>query len=109
MNGATRNYDNTLQLKYNLADSALYVFQTTLTTDFSNQPYTSNEMWFSESGKPAYPVYRTSKGRNFTPALDLYFYHQLGKHQSLSADVWVLISTPKEPIMKVRANPINIR
>ena len=87
MNVATRNYDNTLQLKYNLADSALYVFQTTLTTDFSNQPYTSNEMWFSESGKPAYPVYRTSKGRDFTPALDLYFYHQLGKHQSLSADV----------------------
>lgn len=87
MHGATRNYDNTLQLKYNLADSALYVFQTTLTTDFSNQPYTSNEMWFSESGKPAYPVYRTSKGRDFTPALDLYFYHQLGKHQSLSADV----------------------
>ena len=39
MNVATRNYDNTLQLKYNLADSALYVFQTTLTTDFSNQPY----------------------------------------------------------------------
>lgn len=87
MNVATRNYDNTLQLKYNLADSALYVFQTTLTTDFYNQPYTSNEMWFSESGKPAYPVYRTSKGRDFTPALDLYFYHQLGKHQSLSADV----------------------
>lgn len=87
MNVATRNYDNTLQLKYNLADSALYVFQTTLTTDFSNQPYTSNEMWFSESGKPAYPVYRTSKGRDFTPTLDLYFYHQLGKHQSLSADV----------------------
>lgn len=87
MNVATRNYGNTLQLKYNLADSALYVFQTTLTTDFSNQPYTSNEMWFSESEKPAYPVYRTSKGRDFTPALDLYFYHQLGKHQSLSVDV----------------------
>lgn len=87
MNVATQNYGNTLQLKYNLADSALYVFQTTLTTDFSNQPYTSNEMWFSESGKPAYPVYRTGKGRDFTPALDLYFYHQFGKHQSLSADV----------------------
>ena len=28
MNGATQNYGNTLQLKYNLADSALYVFQT---------------------------------------------------------------------------------
>ncbi len=44
MNGATQNYGNTLQLKYNLADSALYVFQTTLTTDFCNQPYTSNEV-----------------------------------------------------------------
>ena len=66
MNGATQNYGNTLQLKYNLADSALYVFQTTLTTDFCNQPYTSNEMWFSESGKPAYPVYRTSKGRTYS-------------------------------------------
>lgn len=99
-NGATRYYDNTLQLKYNLADSASYVFQASLSADFRNQPRTAYEMLFSESLKnsPLQPsaldgspsetiVHHRNKSRDFTPVLDLYFFHQLGKHQSLTADV----------------------
>lgn len=85
-NGATRYYDNTLQLKYNLADSASYVFQASLSADFSNQPRTAYEMLFSESSSETI-VHRRNKSRDFTPVLDLYFFHQLGKHQSLTADV----------------------
>lgn len=102
-NGTTRYYDNTLQLKYNLADSASYVFQASLSAVFSNQPRRTDELLFSESlknvsGQPTmldvpslYPtesvVHRRNKSRDFTPVLDLYFFHQLGKHQSLTADV----------------------
>lgn len=100
--GATRYYDNTLQLKYNLADSASYVFQASLSADFSNQPRRADELLFSESiknvngqsvvnGSSFSPsetiVHRRNKSRDFTPTLDLYFFHQLGKHQSLTADV----------------------
>ena len=110
MNGATQNYGNTLQLKYNLADSALYVFQTTLTTDFCNQPYTSNEVWFSESGKPAYPVYRKPARVGTLLLLSICISIISWASISLCRQMfWALISTPKEPIMKVRATPINIR
>lgn len=85
-NGATRNYGNIFQLKYNQADSATYVFQASLSAAFSNQPRTADELLFSESSAETI-VHRSNKGRDFTPALDLYFYHQLGKHQSLAADV----------------------
>lgn len=90
-NGTTRYYDNTLQLKYNLADSASYVFQTSLSTAFSNQPRTADELLFSEyvKGTPSVEtiVHRSNKSRSLSPVLDLYYFHQLGKHQSLTADV----------------------
>ena len=101
MNGATQNYGNTLQLKYNLADSALYVFQQRLPRisaislihrmrcGFLNQ-----ESLHSCSQKPA----RVGILLLLSICISIISW---GKHQSLSADVLVLISTPKEPIMKV--------
>lgn len=75
-----------MQLKYNLADSASYVFQASLSAAFSNQPRRTDEILVSEASFESV-VHRRNKSRNFTPVLDLYFFHQLGKHQSLTADV----------------------
>ncbi len=81
-----KRYNNSLQLKYNLADSASYVFQTTLSLGFENQPRTFGEFRISENSSE-YIAHSSNKSRDFTPVLDLYFYHQLGKHQSLTADM----------------------
>ncbi len=93
----SKRYTNALQMKYNLADSASYVFQTTMSFNFENHPRTFGEYLISENelkkglvaeqASSEYTAHSSNKSRDFTPVLDLYFYHQLGKHQSLSADV----------------------
>ena len=82
----SKRYTNALQMKYNLADSASYVFQTTLSFNFENHPRTFGEYLISENDSE-YTAHSSNKNRDFTPVLDLYFYHQLGKHQSLTADM----------------------
>ncbi len=82
----TRFFMNGLQLKYSLADSASYHFQAAFSTDFSNTPnadktyntLTPTAVWLSEL--------RTSD-HSFTPTLDLFYYHKLGKTASLTANV----------------------
>lgn len=82
-----RNFDNTLQLKYNLADSASYVFQALFTTDFSHDPGSYRSQLFSETGKNDVTTWRRSHDKSTSPVLDLYFFHQLGSHQSITANV----------------------
>lgn len=109
MNGATQNYGNTLQLKYNLADSALYVFQTTLTTDFAISLI--HRMRCGFLNQESLHILFTEPARVGTLLL-LSICISIISWASISLCrqmFWVLISTPKEPIMKVRANPINIR
>ena len=87
LNKRIRNFGNTLELKYNLADSSSYVFQTTFTLDFNNKPGNSSTTLFSESGQEALETYQWRKSKSKSPILDLYFYHQLGKHQSITANM----------------------
>ncbi len=87
LNGKTKSFGNVLEMKYGLADSASYVFQTTFSTSFNNQPRTFGEQVVTESGGSESIAHSNDKSRDFTPSLDLYFFHQLGKHQSLTADV----------------------
>ena len=65
----SRNFNNGLQLKYNLADSADYVFQASLKADFSHIPNNYN---------------RNERNRSSSPVLDLYFFKQLTPRQSLT-------------------------
>ena len=58
----SRSLSNGLQLKYNLADSADYVFQASLNAGFSHVP----------------------DNRSSSPVLDLYFFKQLTSRQSLT-------------------------
>ena len=96
LDGKNVSYGHLVNLKYNLADSASYVFQASLTASVVKQPRTTSHYLFSEesfSGQTAIaePISMTtcqsSKENNFTPTLDLYFFHQIGKHQSVTADL----------------------
>lgn len=84
--GRVKDFGNTVELKYSLADSASYVFQTSFSTAFDNRPRTSGETWVSDNSSE-YMAHDNDKSRSFTPSLDIYFYHQLGKHQSFTADL----------------------
>ena len=86
LDSRSRHYDNTIELKYNLADSATYVFQTTLTTTLSNSPRTFSHRLISESGKVDYTATESGKSRTVSPVLDVYYCRQLGKHQSVTAN-----------------------
>lgn len=102
-----RSFSNNMQLKYNLADSASYVFQATLTGDFSHtpgdwiyrrflessQPLAGASYWPAQGTATAMPVrnaimtFKKDRDKRFSPVLDLYFYHTLGTHQSITANV----------------------
>lgn len=82
-----RGFNNHIQLKYSLADSASYVFQATLSTGFSHNPSEWKLSRFTETGKPASVTTERDHGKSLSPVIDLYFYHTLGLHQSLTANV----------------------
>lgn len=86
LDNRTRAYDNSVELRYNLADSATYVFQATLSTALSNSPRTFSHLLITETGKTVYTATESKKERSTSPVLDLYYHRQLGKHQALTVD-----------------------
>lgn len=110
-----RSFSNNIQLKYNLADSVSYVFQATLTGDFNHSPTSIENAIFSsvdesnhnrvsseshasslangrvvnEEGvaKSQNLILKTQRNKRFSPVLDLYYYHTLGSHQSITANI----------------------
>lgn len=90
----SRGFGNSLQLRYNLADSAAYVFQVKLSGNFRNQPNSDKSYLTTEPGNPAEEAFTRSRSHAFTPVLDLYFFHRLGQQQSLTANmVGTMIAT----------------
>ena len=84
--GRSRRFGNQFELKYSLADSATYVFQASLSTEGSNTP--GNYADFVYRDGTIEKSFRTiDVASSFAPTLDLYFFHQLGKHQSITANV----------------------
>ncbi len=86
LDNRTRAYDNSVELRYNLADSATYVFQATFSTALSNSPRTFSHWLVTETGKTGYTATESKKERSTSPVLDLYYHRQLGKHQTLTVD-----------------------
>lgn len=80
-----RNYSHTVDLKCNLADSASYVFQATLSAAFDHNPGGWYDMLVSERGTGTLTSSR-NRDRSSAPSLDLYFSHELGSHQTLTAN-----------------------
>lgn len=79
----SRNFNNGLQLKYNLADSADYVFQASLKADFSHIPNNYNRKQIQE-GNEEYLATQCERNHSSSPVLDLYFFKQLTSRQSLT-------------------------
>ena len=79
----SRNFNNGLQLKYNLADSADYVFQASLKADFSHIPNNYNRKRIIEEDEQ-YIATQRERNRSSSPVLDLYFFKQLTSRQSLT-------------------------
>ena len=83
--GRSRRFGNQFEIKYSLADSATYVFQASLSTEGSNTP--GNYADFVYRDGTIEKSFRTiNVSSDFSPTLDLYFFHQLGKHQSITAN-----------------------
>lgn len=79
----SRSLSNGLQLKYNLADSADYVFQASLNAGFSHVPDNYNRKQILE-GNEEYLATQRERNRSSSPVLDLYFFKQLTPLQSLT-------------------------
>ena len=75
-------FGNQFEIKYCLADSATYVFQASLSTEGSNTPGNYADYTYRDGTREQ--AFRTiDVASSFSPTLDLYFFHQLGKHQTL--------------------------
>ena len=84
--GRSRRFGNQFEIKYSLADSATYVFQANLSVGGGNTP--GNYADFVYRDGTIEKSFRTiNVSSDFSPTLDLYFFHQLGKHQSITANV----------------------
>ena len=84
--GRSRRFGNQFEIKYSLADSATYVFQANLSVGGNNTP--GNYADFVYRDGTIEKSFRTiNVSSDFSPTLDLYFFHQLGKHQSITANV----------------------
>lgn len=79
----SRSLSNDLQLKYNLADSANYVFQASLKADFSHIPHNYNRKQIVD-GSERYLATQSNRNLSSSPVLDLYFFKQFSLRQSLT-------------------------
>lgn len=82
---ASRNQslDNQLKLTYNLADSTRYVFQASLSGDFSHIPNNFNQKQIVD-GEQTYTALEQQQSRSGSPVLDLYYFQQFTPRQSLT-------------------------
>lgn len=89
----SRSLSNDLQLKYNLADSANYVFQASLNAGFSHIPHNYNRKQIVDGGE-RYLATQSNRNLSSSPVLDLYFFKQFSPRQSLTLNaVGTYIST----------------
>lgn len=82
----SRLFGNAIGLKYSLADSTNYVFQASVDLDFNHSPGNFEERRIID-GTTDYLSRIASKDRNFSPSIDLYYFHQLNEKQSLTANL----------------------
>ncbi|MCH3982436.1 MAG: hypothetical protein LKE41_11170 [Prevotella sp.] len=81
-----RYFNHQVELKYNLADSTSYAFQLKVSTAFNHTPNEDENRRIRDHFDEAITLQR-HHDKNFSPVLDLYFYHTLGKHQSLTTNL----------------------
>ena len=80
----SRSFDNTVQMKYNLADSANYVFQAILETTFTNTPGDYHRKHIVDGTAADYIATQHYKTHDHAPSLDLYFHGRLTERQTIT-------------------------
>lgn len=80
-----RSFENTLEMKYTLADSAAYIFQATLSGSSKLRPGDFEEQETSD-GMGLSNTFQLSNNKILTPCLDLYFFRRTGRRQSFTAN-----------------------
>lgn len=78
-----RRFNNRVKLTYNLADSTRYVFQASLSGDFSHVPGDFNRKNVVD-GTNEYVATQQDNSRTGSPVLDLYYFQQLTPRQSVT-------------------------
>lgn len=79
----SRRFNNRVKLTYNLADSTRYVFQASLSGDFSHVPGDFNRKSVID-GTEEYIAIQQDNSRTGSPVLDLYYFQQLTPRQSVT-------------------------
>ena len=79
----SRRFNNRVKLTYNLADSTRYVFQASLSGDFSHVPGDFNRKNVVD-GTNEYVATQQDNSRTGSPVLDLYYFQQLTPRQSVT-------------------------
>lgn len=79
----SRDFDNAVQLKYNLADSSRYVLQTSLNLSFSNTPGNYNRKAIAD-GADTYTATQHSTTRSTSPVVDIYYHRRIANSQSVT-------------------------
>lgn len=82
----SRYYGNHIQAKWNIADSTAYVFQAKAYCDFGKNPGGYAKTLFNDGKKTITSTSKKSM-RDTSPAFDLYYFRQLGMHQSITSNV----------------------
>lgn len=80
-----RDFENTLEMKYTLADSASYIFQATLSGSSKLRPGDFKEQEMND-GMGRFSTFQQLNDKNLTPCLDLYFFRQTNRRQSITAN-----------------------
>ena len=72
-----------MKLTYNLADSSRYVFQASLSGDFSHVPDDFSQKQIVD-GTQTYTALEQQQSQSSSPVLDLYYFQQFSPRQSLT-------------------------
>jgi len=78
-----RSLSNQMKLTYNLADSSRYVFQASLSGDFSHVPGDFSQKQIVD-GTQTYTALEQQQSQSSSPVLDLYYFQQFSPRQSLT-------------------------
>ena len=96
-----RSLSNQMKLTYNLADSSRYVFQASLSGDFSHVPGDFSQKQIVD-GAQTYTALEQQQSQSSSPVLDLYYFQQFTPRQSLTLNAVAHTSAPNPPTVTTK-------
>ncbi|MCC8188501.1 MAG: TonB-dependent receptor, partial [Bacteroides sp.] len=98
INDKSKNFDNHINLTYNLSDPDKYTFNVVFRNDLSNTPYNNRraKLWSNTNEVPIFSRIRL-KETSYSPSLDLYYQQALPNKQNIQFNlVGTIIDTHNE-------------